>query len=397
MNEDVERVLSAIKAAGGQPMLVGGYVRDLMMGKESKDIDIEVFHIDSIELHAALKKVAMVKEVGRSFGVFKIHTGSTDMDVSLPRTDSKVGPGHTGFEVIHDPYIGLREASARRDFTLNAIMLDPETGRVIDLHGGTEDLYMGILRHTSEAFGDDPLRVMRAIQFVARFGFTIAEQTKIKCMELKPHFSELSQERIWTEWEKIGTRGTHFVRMFQALDDTDWTGCFPETVLMTGYTTDVVARRCDAQGISGEKRLIVVFATMLDGLGTELVRSFLERIGCPEHIIRRIVPLVENIDGFYEALTPANVRTLARKLHPSCIDDLLMIEPSPNWTAAAFEEGVIFGPQQPFLRGDHLIERGFKPGPIFKTILRAAQEEQDQGNINSTEDALAWLSEVWYG
>jgi tRNA nucleotidyltransferase (CCA-adding enzyme) len=106
---------------------------------------------------------------------------------------------------------------------------------------------------------------------------------------------------------------------------------------------------------------------------------------------------VENIDGFYEALTPANVRTLARKLHPSCIDDLLMIEPSPNWTAAAFEEGVIFGPQQPFLRGDHLIERGFKPGPIFKTILRAAQEEQDQGNINSTEDALAWLSEVWYG
>lgn len=390
-NVDVERVLRAIRRADGYPLIVGGYVRDMILGKTVKDVDVEVYGLEPDELLKVLNRVGHVKEAGKAFGVFKVRSGETDIDVSLPRRENKIGAGHRGFEVLPDSMMGMREASARRDFTLNAIMLDPEQGKIIDLHHGVDDLHMGILRHTSDAFSEDPLRVIRAIQFVARFGFTIATETVGVCLDLKPTFPELSKERLWTEWEKIGTRGTHFVRMLDALDDIDWTGCMPELVLVNGYGADRTAERCDNLDIKGEDRLVIVFAALLDGLSGNLARSFLERIGCPEHIIRRITPLVENIAEMMETPTSMVVRQLARKLWPSSIADLYVIYPYDPWIAKAIALGVASAPEKPFLTGDHLIAAGRRPGPEFKVILQEALDAQDAGEIRSVEEAIRWM------
>lgn len=394
VNKDVDRVLRAIRAAGGHPLLVGGCVRDHLIGIDSKDIDIEVYGLDPDVLLETLNRVGGVKEAGKSFGVFKMRSGETDIDVSLPRTESKTGAGHRGFTVIPDSSLGMRAASARRDFTINALMFDPQTGEFVDYHHGMEDLEDGVLCHTSDAFADDPLRVLRAVQFVARFGFRVHPETVSMCWDLVDTFHALSIERIWGEFEKIGTRGTHISKALDALDDMGWMGTwFPELVLVSGGSADLAAYSADLRGITGEDRLVIVFAAMLDGLSEALSRSFLGRIGCPEHLVQRIIPLVVNIAAFFEEPTPTGVRVLARKLWPSSINDLNVIYASEAWTALAEEEGVRNAPAPPMLTGDHLIDAGMKPGPSFKTILRAALDAQDAGEFCTVYGAVNWMEE----
>src|SRR5690606_12816221 len=126
-------------------------------------------------------------------------------DVSLPRKESKTGTGHKGFDVSPDPYLSFEEATSRRDFTINSMLLDPITGELIDLHGGQKDLEAKFLRHTSSAFSEDPLRVLRAMQFVARFELTVAPQTIKLCASIEPE--DLPRERIFAEWEKLLCKG----------------------------------------------------------------------------------------------------------------------------------------------------------------------------------------------
>lgn len=159
-------------------MLVGGWVRDTLLGIGSKDIDIEVYGIaDPDVLAAALSVIGPVTEAGRKFGVFKVRSGDAEIDVSLPRREVKVGAGHRGFTVIPASDLGFAEALSRRDFTINALMADPLTGEITDCHGGVADLRAGVLRHTSPAFAEDALRVLRGVQFAARFGFTMTPGT----------------------------------------------------------------------------------------------------------------------------------------------------------------------------------------------------------------------------
>jgi tRNA nucleotidyltransferase (CCA-adding enzyme) len=395
MNEDVEKVLRAIRAAGGHPLLVGGWVRDFIIGVDSKDVDIEVYWLQVDDLERALSKVATVKEAGRSFGVFKIHSGDTDMDVSLPRKESKIGAGHRGFNVIVDTGIGQREASARRDFTLNSIMFDPETGTIIDLHGGLEDLQAGVLRHTSYAFGEDPLRVLRAVQFVARFGFRIHPQTIIVCQELKGEFDTLSTERIWGEFEKIGRRGKYISKAIDALLDTDWIGLWPELTLINGYDADRAVLSADFLRNKGEDRLVIVFAAMLQEAGADLARSFLESIGCPVGIIKRIIPLVRMINEFCGPVTAAATRKMARDLQPATIAEMYTTDPQRfwDWWVEAVAQDVATGPTPPILTGDMLIAFGLEPGPRFKAILWAALLAQDAGEFYDEIGAMNWLRE----
>jgi tRNA nucleotidyltransferase (CCA-adding enzyme) len=392
MNEDVDRVLRAIRAAGGHPLLVGGCVRDYIMGLNPKDIDVEVYNLQPDDLFDVLKRVGAVKEAGRSFGVFKVHTGDTDLDISLPRRESKSGQGHRGFDVIADTTMGQEEASARRDLTINAMMLDTETGTLYDFHGGLEDLQAGVLRHTSEAFSEDPLRVLRLVQFVSRFGFKIHPTTIDLCTDLKGEFETLSVERIWGEFEKIGRKGKYISRAIDALFDMDWIGCFPELCLVSGHEADQVAANVDAIGMGArEDRLVVVFAALFLQAGPELAQSFLESIGCPQAIISRVIPLVRECNAFDSEPTPSGVRRLARRLVPSSIADLYAIDPKIAWLAMAHEQDVTTAPQKPILTGNDLIEMGLTPGPSFKAILAAALEAQDFGEFTTKPGAIAWM------
>ena len=240
MKQIVESILSIIREAGGDPYYVGGYVRDRILGIESKDIDIEVYGLTMDQLQEALKEFNP-RLVGKSFGVLHVD----GIDISLPRTDKKVGVGHKGFEMTFDPLMSQEEACRRRDFTMNAILISPDEHvdtypMYIDYFGGVKDIHDKIIRHVDEKhFNEDPLRALRAVQFSVRFGFGIDPITAALCRE--QDLSELPNERIWEEMYKFLVKGKFFTTHgIQALDDTEMWRVFPELFDMMDTPQDPI-------------------------------------------------------------------------------------------------------------------------------------------------------------
>jgi tRNA nucleotidyltransferase (CCA-adding enzyme) len=202
--ESALAVCTAIKDAGGFALFIGGSVRDQLWGKHPKDIDIEVYQIDPEKLESILSPFGKVDDVGKNFGILKLYVNGVDLDISLPRTDSKIGVGHRGFTVKTDPTMSIKEAGRRRDFTWNAISQDPMTGEIFDPFGGVPDADARLLRITDEdRFRDDPLRVMRAAQFIARFGLRTDEHTMSVIRSMVPELKDIAQERMAEEWKKL--------------------------------------------------------------------------------------------------------------------------------------------------------------------------------------------------
>lgn len=203
--ETVLEISQAIQAAGGQALLVGGSVRDMLLGKIPKDFDLEIYKLEAEQVEEIISKFGKVNDVGKAFGILKISLNSgLDIDISLPRTDSKVAAGHRGFEIKTDPNMTIKEAAQRRDFTFNSMATDPLTSELFDYYGGANDLANGILKITNnERFKDDPLRVMRALQFIGRFELKIHPESVETLKEMIPYLKELPKERIGEEWKKL--------------------------------------------------------------------------------------------------------------------------------------------------------------------------------------------------
>ncbi|HVQ34888.1 MAG TPA: HD domain-containing protein [Candidatus Bathyarchaeia archaeon] len=244
--DPLRRIASAVADApperpGVPPraLLVGGFVRDALLGRLRGDADVEVFGLPAERVEEILRREfpGRVNTVGRSFGVFKVHgvAAHGDVDVSLPRTESKVAPGHTGFAVTGDPFLPFAEAARRRDFTVNALALDARTGEVLDAHGGRADLEARVLRAVDAAsFPEDPLRVWRAVQLAARLEFTVHAETTalLTRMVAAGELSHLSRERVSEEWRKLLSApkpsiGLAFAREIGAL-----AACFPELAVL---------------------------------------------------------------------------------------------------------------------------------------------------------------------
>lgn len=231
-----ERIARRVDLEGGKTFYVGGYVRDMILRVENKDIDIEVHGIEPEKLKAILSEFGKLDErkVGEHFGVLNLH--GYDLDISMPRAEKPTGEngGHKDFIIDVDPFIGEKKAAQRRDFTINALMFDLITGEVLDFFDGIRDLESGIIRHVdNDSFGDDPLRVLRAAQFAARFGFTIAEETMEICRHMD--LTKISHERVAMELTKALQKSEHPSVFFDVLKDMgqlhDW---FPEVEALIG-------------------------------------------------------------------------------------------------------------------------------------------------------------------
>lgn len=230
--EGVEKITRAIAAIelnpdyGVEPqaVIVGGFVRDIFMGLKPKDADVEVYGVAPEVLSKTLIELfPHVDGVGEAFGVLKVGLGGgLEIDVSIPRRESKKGSGHRGFEVHGDPSLDMVEAARRRDFSMNALSMEPLTGVVFDPFGGLEDIKNRILRVTDpERFGDDALRVLRAAQFVARFGLKVEPKSfdLMKEIVAGPEFHIISTDkksseaiglaagRFAEEWSKLLFKG----------------------------------------------------------------------------------------------------------------------------------------------------------------------------------------------
>lgn len=235
MNKDLEmanRLALAVAETGGRAYFVGGFVRDRLMGRESKDVDVEIHGLTPDKLEAVLDTLGERTTMGVSFGVYGLR--HYDLDIAMPRSETNTGRGHKDFSVFVDPFLGTEKAAKRRDFTINAMMQDVLTGEVNDHFGGQDDLQKGIIRHVNdETFGEDPLRVLRAAQFAARFAYQVAPETISLCKNMD--LSALAGERIMEELNKALLKACKPSVFFEVLRQMgQLSGWFPEIQALIG-------------------------------------------------------------------------------------------------------------------------------------------------------------------
>ena len=430
--------------------LVGGCVRDAFLGLPLKDIDIEVFGVGYEELARALRAHGRVDLVGRSFGVAKVTLDGGVYDFSIPRRDSKTGRGHRGFEVQLEPDISPRDAAARRDFTINALMLDPRTGELLDFFGGLQDLEHRVLRHTSPAFDEDPLRVLRGMQFAARFQLSASPDTLERCRAIASSAPELPPERVREEWLKWASRSAlpsaglrvveqcgwldHFAEIANLRDvpqDPEW---HPEGDVFshTLHALDALVQLPEWRNAPEPQRIVWSLAVLTHDLGkanttttaerlgrsriispghehesTHLAESFLGRMLTPHAIVERVLPLVsQHMAHFHEASDRA-VRRLARRLVPETVESLCVVmtadafgrPPRPCVTPESVTQlrsvaqrlKIADAAPRPLLQGRHLLALGLDPGPEVGRWTQAAFEAQLDGHFHTLEEAHAWL------
>src|SRR5256885_234869 len=443
------RIAEAVCDAGGRALIVGGWVRDRIMalGKHaddvSKDIDIEVFGVPADRLRLLLESFGRVETVGESFQVYK----SGDIDVSLPRRESKSGPGHRGFDIAGDPSMELREAVRRRDFTINAIAWDPLTEEYLDPCGGRGDIERGLLRVVDPAtFGEDSLRVLRAIQFAARFEFTLDETTRALCRDTP--LNDLPAERIWGEIEKLLLAGRPSIGLALAMELGVIGALFPELQALsecpqepewhpegdvwvhTLQVVDQARRRLD--DLDRPHQIAVMLGALCHDLGKPATTAVIDgRIRSMDHEEQGVAPTltlldrlnVHSIDGYdvrrqvagivAQHLKPGSwfkvrdevgdgaFRRLAQKVDLELLarvakSDCLGREPgrfdcsAMDWfLERARSLGVEHRPPAPILLGRHVLALGLTPGPRVGEILKAVYEQQLDGRVTTIEDAIA--------
>lgn len=436
-----DTIVRTVAAAGGRALLVGGSVRDAGLGQPAKDLDFEVFGLEPERLRALLGESFRLDLVGRSFGVLKIR--GLPIDVALPRRESKRGLGHKGFEVHSDPLMTFEDAALRRDFTINAMGYDPQTDEWLDPHGGMRDLAAGVLRHTSVQFDEDPLRVLRAMQFAARFDFRVDNTTVARCRGIEPE--GLSRERIFDEWRKLILLGVRISRGLHFWRACGWVRHTPELEALIGCEQDAtwhpegdvwvhtlhVMDAFAIERVNDEWEDLIVGLGCLchdmgkpttsfrdgdrirspghESAGEAPTRSFLGRLTDQEQIVNEVVPLVRehmNPYQFHQAgAGPPAIRRLARRV--GRIDRLVRVcradqrgrppkafdgFPAGQWLleqAAAL--ALADQAPQPIVLGRHLIDAGRTPGPAFGPILEQCFEAQLDGVFDDLEGGLVYL------
>jgi tRNA nucleotidyltransferase (CCA-adding enzyme) len=195
---------------GGRLYLVGGAVRDHLLKRTPKDKDYVLTGVK-------LKDVQLPKIAGKDFPVFLTEVDGKVVEIAMARKEKKTGQGYHGFEFYTDPSVTIEQDLLRRDLTINAMAIDVLTGELIDPFGGRADLRAGILRHTSEAFAEDPLRVYRVARFAAQLGFRVATETRMLMLKLSPELVTLTPERVFVELSKALT-GRFPDKFFRELD-----------------------------------------------------------------------------------------------------------------------------------------------------------------------------------
>jgi len=445
-------IARAVRERGGRALVVGGWVRDRLLHPESnhvsKDLDIEVFGVPAGDLPSLLAPFGKVEPIGQSFPVYKIGT----IDIGLPRRESKAGRGHKAFVVEGDPTMSIEEAARRRDFTINAIAWDPLTDEHLDPFSGREHLQQRLLKAVDpRTFGDDSLRVLRAVQLAARFELTLDTDTAALCRAIR--LDDLPPERIWAEIEKLLLRARRpSIGFALALELGVIDQLFPEMKALVGceqepewhpegdvwvHTLMVIDEaRGRIDDLDRADRLILMLGAVthdfgkpsttatIDGRirslnheeeGVAPSASFLDRLNIHsvdgKDVRGQVLGLVahhlkpgmlykarhEVTDGAFRRLAQkANLELLARLATSDCLGRTGNFDCSAmDWfLEKARELGVDRSPPKPLLLGRHLLELGMKPGPDMGALLKQIYERQLDGEIQTTEDAVTVASQI---
>lgn len=447
------RLLDALRAAGGRPYVVGGAVRDTLLGLPVKDLDLEVFGLPAERLTAVLAGHGRVDAVGEAFRVYKlsgVEGVAGVLDFSLPRRDSKAGPGHRGIAVEGDPGLTIEEATRRRDFTINALLFDPRTKKVLDPWGGRRDLAARVLRAVDETtFGEDPLRALRGVQLAARYELAVDPGTAALCAAMP--LGELPKERVFGEIEKLLLKarrpslGLALLKGWGMLEavapellpleatpqDPEW---HPEGDVWTHTLQVVDEARALLAGLDDDRprQLAVVLGALCHDLGKPATTRFEDgRIRSRGHEDAGLPPTISLLDRWnvhtllgYDVRTQVlglvahhlkpgqlyderdrvgdgAIRRLARKCEPDLLyrvakADCLgrhpgVFEPlAMEWFRDRVRAlDVAVRPPEPLLKGRDLVALGLPPGPAIGRVLRSVYERQLDGAVTTVEEARA--------
>jgi tRNA nucleotidyltransferase (CCA-adding enzyme) len=437
-------IAESVRDQGGRALIVGGWVRDRLLKAASTNVDIEVFGLPADALRTLLESFGRVEAVGASFQVYKV----AGVDVSLPRRDSKSGRGHRGFEVTGDPSMSIEEAARRRDFTINAISWDPLIDEYLDPFHGRDDLTRRLLRVVDPAtFPDDSLRVLRAVQFAARFSLSMEAATRDLCRTIP--LDDLPSERVWGELEKLLLLADRpSIGLALALDLNVIEKLFPELFTLVGceqepewhpegdvwvHTLQVVDQaRTRIADLPRPQQITIMLGALAHDLGKPATTAFIDgRIRSIDHEEQGVAPAsqfldrlnIHTIDGYdvrqqvlgmtAQHLKPGMwfkvrddvgdgaFRRLAQKVDLELLarlakSDCLGREPgrfnceAMDWfLERARSLGVEHRPPGPILLGRHLLELGMRPGPAMGKVLKAVYEQQLDGKVTDLDGALA--------
>lgn len=402
----VTELAQRCRERGARALLVGGGVRDRLLGADIADWDVEVFGLPEDDLLDLLHQIGRVNAVGRSFGVFKVARRGLEIEVSMPRRDSKVGPGHRGIRVEGDPAMPPVEAARRRDLTINAILEDPLTGEIIDPFGGREDLALGLLRAVdAETFLEDPLRALRAVQFAARLGFGVDPGLIGLCREAA--LDELPPERIQGEWTKLLLKGRRpSLGLALAREAELLPRVFPEAAAVDHLDVDVALDRLaagprDRQEPEG-RRLAVMLGAWLHRGTSATVEATLDRLWLHKW---KGYPLRERVTQVVRTWSrdPADDVALRRLATETELRATLLVrgavtgDPGVEPRLARAEAlGIAEQPPEPILRG-RLLEKslGVPPGPAMGALLKHVYELQLDGHVTDLDGAREAAAQYW--
>ena len=401
------KIAGDIRAAGGRAFLVGGWVRDAMLGKSCRDYDIEVYDMAQDALVPLLSKYGRTNLVGKAFGVIHLAMKGLSLDFSFPRTENKVGYGHRGFVVHTDEKLSFKEAALRRDFTINAMGMELPELTLCDPYGGVDDLKAHRLKHVSEAFAEDSLRILRGVQFASRFELTLAPETAELCKSLS--LEDLSKERIYEEFKKWLLKPGKPSLGLRAFLEMDLLRFFPEVKPLgasyenLGQFLDNMSRNAATE--PEESRMAMAFAALLSGNScAEDWEKFLTGMTNEVKLLRNVPKLLR----YSSAASPegafpedSEIRRLSVALE-GLREYSILVASNPMFgervrtafverlKARAIELGVFENAPEPYLTGRYLISLGLKPSKQFGDLIRESFELQLDGKLQDTEQAEAW-------
>jgi tRNA nucleotidyltransferase (CCA-adding enzyme) len=402
--DELNIIFEKLKDYDIKAIIVGGFVRDSLLGIESKDIDIELYGVTSFtHLEDILKEFGNVNVVGKSFGVCKLKFYDLDLDFSLPRRDNKVDSGHRGFDIKLYSNLDFKTAASRRDFTINAIGYDVEENKLLDPFNGADDLRDKILRAVDlNSFIQDPLRVLRAAQFCARFNLEIEQDLFLTCRDMvsKNMLDELPKERVFEEIKKLLLKSQRPSIGFKLLKEFG-TDIYTDNL----DVVDEIAKQLTA---NNQTDMVLMLAGLCYNFEQKDTEDFIIKLSDEKELLNRVVKLtqsyceIKNID--VDNINDYLLYKLATKVN---IEELLILCSSIYFaknSSKVYSEGeeiykrakelnILKEKLPALLGGKELLKFGLEPSPKFSKILDKAYEAQMHGDFKNYDEALLWLRE----
>jgi len=396
-----------------KPIIIGGFVRDFLLKKESKDIDIELYGIKSFsKLENILKEFGSVNSFGKSFGVCKLKFDDLDLDFSFPRKDSKISKGHKGFEIELDSSLDFKTATSRRDFTINAIAFDIKNKKILDPFKGIDDLQNKILRAINiDKFTDDPLRILRAVQFSSRFNLSIDDKLLNICKKMVANnlLNELPKERIFLEIQKLllkSSSPSSGIELLKKLGAFNFFVEFKDLGINDYNTTLKSIDKMSFLLTSNEARnTILMLSVLCHKLTIKNCENLLLKLTTNRGLINKVLKIIEYQNSLnFINFTDYDIYLLATKINleefiyfsKAITTSQIILNNILRLKTRANELGVLNTKAKALLQGKDILNLGIKPSKDFSNILEKAYLAQISGDFTTKEQALVWLKKFLF-